>query len=236
MQSCVSRRPFAVSLAATGVAALSLSAVLWPARALAVTESDLPPAEDLPPRQKYTPIISGGGNSGNGGAGLKSSASKGPYALIEWNPADLMWERIHVSGEYVIVDGFAFGGMAEYQKQSDDKYTHATSAAGVTATQYIESQTLKGTFLRGEMAAMGSIFTRKDVDVQQEQAVYGLSLGADAGYRFLLTQRITGSASYGARRTVPDFFAATGDTPVEDWKTHNKHWTMRVQLALGVTL
>jgi|GEM_PF-669727 len=225
------------------------------ASAFAISETDLPEAQDTPPASsKYTPIISSGSKgdyeppsarsssesgrsmSAGGGAGLRASASKGPYSVIEWNPADLLWGRVHLSGEYVIVDGFAFGGLAEYQKQNSEKYKHATTAVGVTATQYLESQTLRGSFLRGELAAMGSVFTRKDVEVQEEQGVYGLSLGADLGYRFLISQRFTGAASYGVRRVVPDFFTTQGDSPLEDWQTANKAWSMRVQLALGIAI
>ena len=240
---------------ATSAAGLCVTLAL-PGSAFAISETDLPEAQDSPPGSKYTPIISSGtagdyvpppargasessrssGAVGSTGTGLRSSSSKGPYSVVEWNPADLLWDRVHLSGEYVIVDGFAFGGMAEYQKQSTDKYKHATTAVGVTATQYIESQTLRGTFLRGEIAAMGSVFTRKDVEVQEEQGVYGLSLGADLGYRFLISQRFTGAASYGVRRVVPDFFTTQGDSPLEDWKTANKAWSMRVQLALGLAI
>lgn len=199
-----------------------VAAALVPALpAHAVTEEDLPPSGGSTPR---SPNLA------------SPSARSGTYAVLEWNPADLLWERVHVSGEYVVVDGFAFGGMANYQKQNSDAYKHATTSAGVTATQYFESQTLRGPFIRGEFAGMGSVFTRKDVEVTQEQAVYGMSLGADLGYRFAISNRFTGSASYGARRVVPDFFTTQGDSPVEDWKAHNKVWTMRVQVGLGVTL
>ena len=207
-----------VTLALVGTAAMpSLSGT-----ALGATEDDLPPAQSIPPK---SPLF-----------GASPSARSGTYAVLEWNPADLLWERVHVSGEYVVVDGFAFGGMAHHQKQDGNAYKHATTAVGITATQYLESQTLRGSFLRGEFAGMGSVFTRKDVAVTQEQAVYGMSLGADLGYRFSITNRITGAASYGALRTVPDFFTTQGETPLEDWKAHNKLWTMRVKLALGVTL
>jgi hypothetical protein len=166
----------------------------------------------------------------------KGIARSGPFAVVEWNPADLLFDRVRVQGEYVIVDGFAFGGLAEYQKQSNKDYRHATTAVGVTATQYFESQALRGAFIRGEMAGAGSVFERKDVEISQEQGVYGLSLGADLGYRFLITERLTGGASYGARRVVPDFFGTQGESPMEDWRAHNKVWTMRVQATLGVAL
>jgi hypothetical protein len=201
-----------------GIAAVAL--LLVP-DALAVTEEDLPPSS---------------GSSGRPQNIASPTARSGTFAVLEWNPADLLWERVHFSGEYVVVDGFAFGGMANYQKQDSETYRHATTSAGVTATQYFESQTLRGPFVRGEFAGTGSVFTRKDVEVAQEQAVYGMSLGADLGYRFAITNRFTGAASYGARRVVPDFFTTQGDSPVEDWKSHNKLWTMRVQLCLGVTL
>jgi hypothetical protein len=190
--------------------------------AFAVSEDDLPPSSAAPVRAP--------------GFGTSPSARSGTYAVVEWNPADLLWERLRLSGEYVVIDGFAFGGVAEYQKQDGDKFKHATTAVGLTATQYLESQTLRGSFLRAEFAGMGTVFTRKDVDVRQEQGVYGMSFGADVGYRFAIASRITGAASYGARRVVPDFFTTQGDSPVEDWKSANKLWTMRVGLTLGVTL
>jgi hypothetical protein len=183
-------------------------------KCLAVTESTLPSA----------PIT------------FSSSAKSGPFALIEWNPADLLFSRLRFSGEYIIVDGFAFGAMLEYQKQDFEKYQHGTSSMGVTATQYFDSQTLKGPFVKGEMAAMGSVFRIKDAEESQEKAIYGLHLGIEGGYRFSFSDRLTGSASYGARRVVPDFVATQGDGAVKDWVSQNKLWSMRVQVGLGITL
>ena len=167
---------------------------------------------------------------------FSSSAKSGTFALLEWNPADLLFSRLRFSGEYVIIDGFAFGGIFEHQREDKDKFKHGTTAAGVTATQYFDSQTLRGPFVKGEIAAMGSVFTRKDAEEEQEKAIYGLHMGIDGGYRFAFTERITGSASYGARRTVPDFIATQGDKAVQDWLSQNKLWTMRVQVGLGITL
>jgi hypothetical protein len=169
-------------------------------------------------------------------ATFSSTSKSGPFALIEWNPADLLFNRLRFSGEYVIVDGFAFGAIAEYQKQDLDKIQHGTTAAGITATQYFDSQTLKGPFLKGEMALMGSVFKLKDVEVSEEKAIYGLHLGVEGGYRFAFSDRLTGSASYGARRVVPDFVATQGDDAAKSWASQNKLWTMRVQVGLGITL
>jgi hypothetical protein len=201
-------------------------------RAWAAVEEDLPPARTEIPKSERS------------SEGLRSSARKGTYALIEWNPADLFFDRLRLQGEYVIVDGFAFGGLAEFQKQRTDAYRHSTFAAGINVIQYFESQTLSGPFVRGEMAGIGTVFERKDAavpfgqdaPVTQEQGVYGLMMGADLGYRFLLSSRVTGGASYGVRRVVPDFFTTQGDSPIEDWKAQNKVWTARVQATLGLAL
>ena len=160
----------------------------------------------------------------------------GSVSFVEWNPADLVFEKLSFAGEYLIVDGFAFGGQAEFQRQAFDNYRHTTSSFGVSATQYFETQTLKGSFLRAEMGAIGSVFEATDGEGTREQAVYGLVMGADLGYRFQLSERITGSASYGARRVVPDFFLTQGDTAERDWNANNRLWTMKVKVGLGVSL
>lgn len=164
-----------------------------------------------------------------------TTARSGPYAIVEWNPADLLQQRVRLSSEYVVVDGFAFGAAMEYQKQNLPKWTYATAAMGLTATQYFESQALRGPFVRGECDVFGSFFeiNRKNA---REQSIYGLNMGLDLGYRFQLGSRITGGAAYGVRRQVPDFFSSGKSPANEDYLDHSRLWDVRVQVSLGVTL
>lgn len=165
----------------------------------------------------------------------RKTARSGPYALIEWNPADLAFGRVRGGGEYVIVDGFAFGGAFEYQKKDEPDWRSASTAVGVTATQYFESQALRGNFLRGEIDVFGTEFSTKKRGAEKE-TIFGVNLGADLGYRFSLSERFTGAAAYGVRRVVPDFFATSGDGVEKDFTDNTKRWDFRVQLSLGVTL
>ena len=179
------------------------------------------------------------------GSGSSSSASKvvlapksakgGPYAVLEWNPADLVFNRVRFSGEYVIVDGFAFGGAGEFQQQDRSDWRYATTSVGVTATQYLESQSLRGPYIKGELNTFGTQFNTKKKNAV-DQMVYGVGMGMDLGYRFLIGQSFTGGASYGVRRSVPDFFATSSNNTQKEYVERTRIWDFRVQLNLGVAL
>lgn len=185
------------------------------------------------------PLQSSAANNSSGAApklgASPKNAKTGPYALLEWNPADLAYNRVRFSGEYVIVDGFAFGGVGEFQQQDKSDWRFSTTAVGVTATQYLESQSLRGPYIKGEINAFGTQFNTKQKNAT-DQMVYGVGLGMDLGYRFLIGQNFTGGASYGARRAVPDFFATSGNNTQKEYLERTRIWDFRVQLNLGVAL
>jgi hypothetical protein len=165
----------------------------------------------------------------------QKTARDGFYNALEFNPADLLLERIRISGEYVIVDGFSFGGVWEGQKQETESWRHTTVGLGVTASQYFLSQTLNGPFLRGELGGFGSVFRLNEEDAV-DKAVYGINLGLDLGYRMNFGKRFTSHAAYGVRRSVPDFFGTQGRGAMKEYESRTKYWSMRVLIALGFSL
>lgn len=159
----------------------------------------------------------------------------GTYSLVEWNPADLMQDRVRIGTEYVIVDGFAFGVASEYQKRSTQRWRNENVALGLTATQYLESQNMTGTFVKGEFDIFHVSYEGK-TGAREHGNLFGSSLGADLGYRFLMGRHVTGAAAYGLRRHMPDFFNS-GGKPAPKLVTDNMDvWDVRLQLSLGVAL
>ena len=163
-------------------------------------------------------------------------ASTGPFGLVEWNPADLMHQRIKIDGEYLIVDGFSFGVLGEYQRKRLEKFEHTTGAFGISATQYFGSQSLKGLFIKGESNVFGTTYKLALEEGNKQGDVFGLGLGADLGYRFVFGNYFTGGASYGVRRIMPNFFDADGTEPPPEYSSHTDLWDVRIQLSLGIVL
>jgi hypothetical protein len=206
-----------------------LSFLFYFMSARAVVEDDLtPPSVRMSNEPSY-------GREEN--ANAYKTASDGVYKTLEFNPADLLSERLRFSGEYLVVDGLSFGGVFEAQRQETDLWRHSTIGASVTLSQYFTSQSLKGPFLRGELGAMGSVFrVHSEEGNAFDRAVYGANLGMDMGYRVNFGNYFTTHAAYGVRRVVPDFFGTQGDQAKSAYEARTKIWTMRVLLALGVAL
>jgi hypothetical protein len=216
----IGRTSFAVNMAAHFLAiilAIILAAILSN-EAFGVFGDDLTPSETSGQTLK-----------------TQTTAKSGIFSALEFNPADLLNERLRITGEYLIVDGFAFGGVFEGQKRGTSLWRHTTLTAGVTASQYFLSQTLNGPFVRGEVGGMGSVF-RLNQSESLDKAVYGANFGLDLGYRMNFGSRFTSHAAYGVRRAVPDFFGTQGVNAVKEYESRTKNWTMRVLLAMGVSL
>lgn len=157
----------------------------------------------------------------------------GVYSLVEWNPADLLKNRVRVAGEYLLVDGFAFGAAYEYQENQYSSWRYTSMLASITATQYLQSQSLNGPYVKGEFDIYGA-----DVSVRESGRngfVFGSALGADLGYRFAFLERLTGAASYGVRRYIPGFFETRRGTLYEFYDENTNKWEAQVQLALGLS-
>lgn len=167
-------------------------------------------------------------------SGSTASSSDGPFSLIEWNPADLLANRVRLASEYIIIDGFAFGVAAEFQRETNEKWRHSTAATGITATQYFESQTMRGTFVKGEADVFHTQYTI--ANKSEDKSIFGMGLGLDLGYRFAIAKNFTGAASYGVRRNLPDFFNAKGAPAPKDVTDNMKVWDVRLNLSVGVAL
>lgn len=168
-------------------------------------------------------------------AQVYQTAQGGPYSLFEFNPADLIQSRVRLNGEYIVIDGFAFGGAGECQKIVDSNWTHTNCALGISATQYLESAGMKGLYLKGEADAYGAMFkiNKKNAKTQN---LFGLSLGLDAGYRFQISERFTSAAAYGARRKIPNFFNASDSPAPQEYLDRVDLWEARIQVTLGIAL
>lgn len=158
----------------------------------------------------------------------------GPFTLVEWNPVDLAFSRIHLDGEYIVVDGFAFGAEAEYQKQTDKAYRQSTIVAGVTATQYFRSQTMQGIYLKGGVDVFRSGY--QIAGDSSDKSLVGANLGLDLGYRLNFARYVTGAVSYGVRRNLPDFFSLDGNRAHPEVDAFIKPWDLRLNLSLGLAL
>jgi len=167
--------------------------------------------------------------------------------FIEWNPADLMAGRIRLAGEYGIADGFALGTGVELQKQADATWNQKTFVLTGTTTQYLWSSDMKGLFLKGEGGLFFSSFKETPIITEQlayqkvstyrDEFISGVIIGGDIGYRVPFSSRITGAASYGIRRWMPDFFQRRGMNDVPDsYLSHTSLWDVRVGISLGITL
>lgn len=169
-------------------------------------------------------------------ASRNSSSSPAGMALIEWNPADLLDDRVRIDGEYIIVDGFAFGVATEFQRKLEENWNFATGGIGLTATQYLTSQTLDGLFLKGELNFFATSFEGKKARQSESGTQAWMAVGADAGYRFSFVKRVTGAASYGVRRNLTEFFAPKESSNPHIVRDNIRAWEPRLQLSLGISI
>lgn len=173
-----------------------------------------------------------------------SSSSSGTFAFVEWNPAALKDNTAQVNGEYLILDGVAFGTLIK-AKDSDDSEVKLTSVSvGATLTQYFFEQTLEGLFARGDVSVffdryryVEGVESNRSFAEPVERSGYntGASLGLLAGYRASLTDHITGSAGYGVIRHIPDFFDKSIADKGGRYVGYKGDWRLEVQVGLGVS-
>lgn len=170
---------------------------------------------------------------GSGGGGLSKSSPA--MSVIEWNPADLNENKIRANMEYIVIDGFAFGVSAEFQKRDEEKWRQSIGALGISATQYFQSQTLSGPFIKGETSVFGTEY-EQILPEKDGGSLFGLGLEANLGYRFDITERFSGAAGYGVRRNLPGFFSADYASVSEVYRNNTRQWEPRINLSLGMLL
>lgn len=179
--------------------------------------------------QKYALAISSVGKT----PGLTKSSKA--YSILEWNPADLSSDRVRVNGEYLIFDGFAFGVSTEYQREEKDHWRKTLGGVGVSATQYLQSQSLDGLFIKGEAGLFGAVYEER-LEETESGNLFGVQLEASGGYRFRLADRVTGAAAYGVRRYMPGFFQFDDSDVPAAYKRNTRLWEPRVVLSLGIAI
>ncbi len=173
-----------------------------------------------------------------------SQPRTGPLAFVEWNPAALKDHTAQVNGEYLVLDGVAFGTLVKVRDFEDERERLTSVSLGATLTQYFFEETLQGLFLRGDASLVVDKY-RVEVGVDGDRSLgerleekgynTGLNLGLMSGYRAALTNHLTGSAGYGVVRSIPDFFDGRPTQASRRYSTYNDTWRFEVQVGLGVS-
>jgi hypothetical protein len=169
-----------------------------------------------------------------------SGGSDGPMAFVEWNPAAIREQTVAVSGEYLVVDGVAFGALLQVTDFDRSQYSRTSVQLGASVTQYPFSSTLNGLYLRGTASVFGDQFRavqpEEEGDIVESGMVFGAAFGAQAGYRFMFTEHITGSAGYGLVRNVPEFFSSSISDLNSAYRSERGEWRLDVHAGIGVSL
>lgn len=180
----------------------------------------------------------GGVNHSVGSAA--SGDLSGPLAFVEWNPAAIQDQTVAVLGEYLVVDSISFGALVHVTDKESKGYDRSSISLGGTLTQYPFSTTLQGLYLRGSMSFFGDQFRvvkpEETGDLVESGVVLGAAFGAQAGYRFMFTEHITGSAGYGVVRNVPEFFSNSIADLNPTYRSERGEWRFDVQAGIGVSL
>lgn len=173
-----------------------------------------------------------------------SDTGPGPFAFIEWNPAAIKDKTVGINGEYMVVDGVAFGGLIKLSDVRTEHTSLRSASLGLSVTQYFTEDYLSGLFARGDFSVFFDQYRVKEqigTDRYPEYEVEsglnpGVSLGALLGYRFMFTRRITGSAGYGAIRNIPTFFQGVSSGMASAYTGQKGDWRFEVHAGIGVAL
>lgn len=164
------------------------------------------------------------------------SGQSGIYHTLDFDPAALKDNRIRFSSEYVITDGFAFGGQLELDKSKTQQLNQQTFLLGLGCSQYFTSQTLKGFFVHGEISPFIMKLDQYRLEETERNYLIGASMGMDAGYRHQFAKKWTSAATYGVRKNLPDFFKPIGNETKKASLKVKDEWEFRVGLTLGVAI
>jgi hypothetical protein len=160
----------------------------------------------------------------------------GPFLLVEWNSVDVAVRRASLRGEYVAMDGVAFGVSSQYQNYFHGEWHQKVVQVGASVSQYYQSLSLRQFFLRGEAALFFAQF-ENGAQSGLDEVTRGRTLGAAfelvPGYRCVLWDRLILTPSLGVRRIVPDFFAMREGVHGRTFALHEKVWQPRVEFSVG---
>lgn len=169
----------------------------------------------------------------------KLAAQDGIFSLVEVNPADLMWGRYRLAHENFIFESVSFAWLGEVQEtRRKNRFQERSLTAGLSLQYYPQSVSLMGPFFRAETDLTVSDVS-EDGDAKrraQNGYVSTLKMAGDIGWRVRLSDRLTGSAAYGLRTTVPQVLWANNEALGRSWLADGDSLDMRVQINLGILL
>ena len=164
------------------------------------------------------------------------SASSAIVSLVEFNPADLLHRRYRISHENMIFESTSFALTGELQDSVlMGDFKEKSLAAGFSLQYYPQSISLQGLYFRGETDL--AVTNLVDEKRASDSTAATLRLAGDVGWRVRLSERLTGSAAYGLRTTVPQTLWSSQPVMAGRWmqqKTDDND--VRVQINLGLLL
>ncbi|MEN9824410.1 MAG: hypothetical protein RI953_155 [Pseudomonadota bacterium] len=171
--------------------------------------------------------------------GERQAAQDGIYSLVEVNPADLMWGRYRVAQESFLFESVSFAWNGEFQEaRQKGRYREQNFGAGISLQYYPQSVTLQGPFLRAEsnLAVSGVLEDAQAKASSAKTNLAVLKMAGDLGWRVRLSERLTGSAAYGLRTTIPQVLWTDDTTLSKRWLESGDSLDVRVQINLGLLL
>lgn len=167
------------------------------------------------------------------------SARDGIYSLVEINPADLMWGRYRLANENLIFESLSVAWTGEFQElRKKGDFLERNFATGIGLQYYPQSVTLQGPFFRGEAdLAFTSVSDESKGRINSKDAHLALiKMAGDMGWRVRLSDRLTGSAAYGLRTTLPQYLWSDNESVGRRWIENGESLDFRVQINLGILL
>lgn len=166
----------------------------------------------------------------------EKSASTAIVSLVEFNPADLLHRRYRISHENMIFESTSFSLTGELQDSvSMGDFREKSLSAGFGLQYYPQSISLQGLFFRGETDL--ALTNLMDESSANDSTAATLRLAGDVGWRVRLSERLTGSAAYGLRTTVPQTLWSTQPLMSGRWiQQKSNENDVRVQINLGLLL
>lgn len=164
----------------------------------------------------------------------KQPARDGIYSFVEFNPADLLWGRYRLAQESLILESLSFAWNGEVQEnRQKGTFTEQNVSAGIGLQYYPQSVTLQGGFFRAETNfALSGI----SEGLRPKFHLATMKVAGDLGWRVRLSDRLTGSAAYGVRTTLPQVLWSNNDNQSRRWMQEGESADVRVQINLGLLL
>lgn len=161
-------------------------------------------------------------------------ARDGIYSFIEFNPADLQWGRYRLAHENLILESLSFALSGEVQeRRNKGEFSEQSLTAGLGLQYYPQSVTLQGGFIRAETNLAVSGLSHAEAS---RFHVAALKVAGDLGWRVRLSDRLTGSAAYGIRTTLPQVIWTNDTLGSQRWMREGETADVRVQINLGLLL